>query len=132
MEDFGFVEPELDELQKPTEWIPSWFKLSPSMLTYSFDQCGQKFIYKYMHRMTQKDVAPSLARTMAFRFAIFNWKNYYREGDDSVGMPGGIGPAIEVAIKEYFMTIACAVAEKMKIDPPDDAEGMEQLLSGYY
>jgi hypothetical protein len=131
--DEGFVEPVLDELERPEEWIPSWFKLSPSMITYSYDQCGQKFIYKYMHRMKPKDIAPSLSRTMAFRHAIFNWRNYIANvsgvglGEQSVDEV-----AIELAVRDYFKGIANVVADSKNIDRPTTSEELMDTLRPYY
>ncbi len=131
--DEGFVEPVLDELERPTEWIPSWFKLSPSMITYSFDQCGQKFIYKYMHRMKPTAIAPSLSRTMAFRHAIFNWKNYFANitGIDLSEQPKH-EMAVELAVMDYFKGIADLVADKLKMDRSTNTEELTMILSCYY
>jgi hypothetical protein len=118
--DSDFVEPRLEELQKPVEWIPDWFKLSPSMLTYNYDSCGQKFIYKYMHRMSSVDNTPSLSRTMAFRHAIFTFQNYMNPNITK-------SDAILHAVQDYFGSIAKTQAEKLGLVCDTDA-----ILEGYY
>jgi hypothetical protein len=114
--------------ERPVEFIPDWFRVSPSMIAYAYDECGEKLVYKYVNGAKPMKDGASLPRTMAFRHVIDN-KNYRRYVTEINGK-GSTDHPIMLGINYYFYYEAKSISEELEIEKmgPRNLQDIEKIM----